>query len=72
MEIHQKPDSRRRLEPSSCVLLDGQAPKVVAAALGVTVKTVNKWCERFQAEGAAGLLDRSSRPHGLRQPMRET
>jgi hypothetical protein len=36
---------------------------VVASNLGVDVKTVRKWCARFQAEGPAGLLDRSSRPH---------
>jgi hypothetical protein len=46
----------------------GQAPKAVAAAFGVDVKTVNKGSTRFQAEGAAGLLDRSSRPYRLRQP----
>ncbi len=49
-----------------------QAPKAVAVALGVTAKTVNKGCERFQAEGASGLLDRSSRPHRLRQPTPDT
>ncbi|MWV21603.1 helix-turn-helix domain-containing protein, partial [Methylobacterium sp. 2A] len=26
-------------------------------------KTVRKWRDRFAAEGAAGLADRSSRPH---------
>jgi transposase InsO family protein len=40
----------------------------VAAAFGVCVKTVNKWVARFQAEGLAGLVDRSSRPHRLRRP----
>jgi transposase InsO family protein len=29
---------------------------------------VRKWLERFKAEGLAGLQDRSSRPHRLRQP----
>ena len=54
------------------VLVMGQVPKAVAIALGVTVKTVDKWVERFQAEGAAGLIDRSSRPHRLRQPTPDT
>jgi transposase InsO family protein len=40
----------------------------VATAFGVCVKTVRKWVERFLAEGEAGLMDRSSRPHRLRQP----
>ena len=70
MDIHQNArlTPHGRAELVRRVLLKGQAPKAVAAALGVNVKTVNKWCERFQAEGAAGLLDRSSRPHRLRQP----
>jgi len=33
-----------------------------AEAAGVSPRTVYKWLERFEAEGAAGLLDRSSRP----------
>jgi transposase InsO family protein len=40
----------------------------VAAAAGVTAKTVRKWRDRFAAEGEAGLRDRSSRPH--RSPAR--
>ena len=35
----------------------------IAAAMGVSRKCVRTWVARFQAEGAAGLLDRSSRPH---------
>ena len=40
--------------------LEGQP---VAAATGVYPATVRKWRDRFAAEGAAGLRDRSSRPH---------
>ena len=40
----------------------------VANTMGVTAKTVRKWRDRFAAEGAAGLTDRSSRPH--RSPCR--
>lgn len=46
----------------------GQSATTVAAALGVTVKTVNKWVARFEAEGSEGLADRSSRPHRLYRP----
>jgi len=50
------------------VLFEGEAEKVVAAAFATTVKTVGKWVERYQAEGLAGLEDRSSRPRRLREP----
>jgi transposase InsO family protein len=49
-------------------VIAGQTSKAVATAFGVCVKTVNKWVARFRAEGAAGLIDRSSRPHRLRRP----
>jgi transposase InsO family protein len=70
MDIHQNASltPRSRAELVRRVLVQGQASKAVAAAFGVTVKTVSKWVERFRAEGAAGLIDRSSRPHQLRQP----
>ena len=47
---------------------EGQTPRAVATALGVDIKTVKKWVGRFEAEGAAGLVDRSSRPHRLNRP----
>ncbi len=50
------------------VLDEGQPPKAVAAAFGIDLKTVGKWVARFKAQGAAGLQDRSSRPHRLREP----
>jgi hypothetical protein len=34
------------------VLVEGQAPLAVAAAMGVTGKTVGKWVARFAAEGS--------------------
>lgn len=49
-------------------VLGGQTRRTVAAAFGVDPATVGKWVRRFQAEGAAGLADRSSRPHRLRAP----
>ena len=44
-------------------LADGWTVARVAAAFGVTVRTVRKWRERHAEEGLAGLRDRSSRPH---------
>jgi len=44
------------------VLRQGQAPALVAAALGISERTVYKWLARYRAEGTAGLHDRSSRP----------
>ena len=49
-------------------VIAGHTPKAAAMAFGVCVKTVNKWVKRFRAEGAAGLIDRSSRPHRLYRP----
>jgi len=46
----------------------GQTPKAIGQAAGVCPRTVRKWVERYEAEGLAGLQDRSSRPHRLRQP----
>jgi transposase InsO family protein len=41
----------------------GQKVNTVAAALGITPKTIRKWRDRYAAEGEAGLRGRSSRPH---------
>src|SRR5262245_40573100 len=70
MDIHKNasltPHSRAQLVRR--VLIEGQNPKAVARALGVCLKTVRKWVERFQAQGEGGLQDRSSRPHRLYRP----
>ena len=52
MDIHQNArlTPHGRAELVRRVLVVGQAPKAVAGALGVTVKTVSKWCARFRAE----------------------
>ena len=47
---------------------NGQTPEAVSEAAGVCPRTVRKWVERYRREGAAGLQDRSSRPHRLRRP----
>jgi transposase InsO family protein len=70
MDIHKNarltPHSRAQLVRR--VLIEGQNPKAVARALGVCLKTVRKWVERFRAQGEGGLQDRSSRPHRLYRP----
>lgn len=43
-------------------VMKGRARAQVACELGVSLKTVDKWMRRYQAEGNAGLADRSSRP----------
>ena len=46
----------------------GRPAAHVAAEMGISRATAYKWLARFAAEGTAGLLDRSSRPH--RSPAR--
>jgi transposase InsO family protein len=67
MNIHKNARLTRhsRAELVRRVLVEGQTPVAVATAMGVTGKTVGKWVARFEAEGPAGLVDRSSRPHCL-------
>jgi transposase InsO family protein len=51
------------------LVASGHTPQAAARAAGVCPRTVRKWLARYQAEGLAGLLDRSSRP---RRPSRLT
>ncbi|NLA37035.1 MAG: IS481 family transposase [Actinobacteria bacterium] len=45
-------------------IVDGHRPAShVAAELGVSRQCAHRWVRRFREEGAAGLVDRSSRPH---------
>ncbi len=44
------------------VLDEGWSVAAASAAVGVSKRTGFKWLSRFKAEGAAGLVDRSSRP----------
>ena len=70
MNVHKNARLTRhsRAELVRRILQEGQAPKAVAGAFGVTAKTIRKWVVRFQTEGAAGLGDRSSRPRRLYRP----
>lgn len=52
-----------RLKLVQLVLEQGWAQARVAERFQVARGTVSKWVARFRAEGAAGLEDRSSRPH---------
>ena len=60
------PAGRRRMV--DCVLVRGWSVEATADRFQVDAKTVRKWRDRFLAEGSAGLVDRSSRPH--RSPNR--
>jgi transposase InsO family protein len=70
MNVHKNarltPFGRERLVG---MVLSGQTPEAAARAAGVCPRTARKWVERFRAEGVAGLMDRSSRPHRLRRPV---
>lgn len=55
------PLGRRKM--IACVIDRGWTIEAAAERFQVDAKTVRKWRDRFVAEGAAGLLDRSSRPH---------
>ena len=69
MDIHKN----ARTTPHSRMLMvqrlaSGWTVAAVAAAQGVSPRTVRKWRDRHAAAGEAGLLDRASRPH--RSPAR--
>ena len=59
------PHGRERLAK---MIASGQTPQAASEAVGVCRRTGRKWRDRFEQEGLAGLQDRSSRPHRLRQP----
>lgn len=50
------------------VVVEGVAAPTAAQGAAVSTRTVWKWVDRWRAEGAAGLQDRSSRPQ--RSPRR--
>jgi transposase InsO family protein len=65
MDIHQNarttPWSRAEIVTR---VLEGPPPvRWVAEDVGVSERTVRKWLARYRSEGAAGLQDRSCRPH---------
>jgi len=64
MDIHQNARlTLRSREALVEIVRSGLGMKRAAASFHVTAKTATKWVRRYQQEGAAGLRDRSSRPH---------
>jgi len=44
-------------------VLDGVSKAQVAREFGASRQSVHSWAARYEAEGLAGLADRSRRPH---------
>ncbi|WP_460843887.1 helix-turn-helix domain-containing protein, partial [Nocardioides marmoraquaticus] len=59
---------RARLALARKVVEDGYPVGYVAKMFMVSAPTARKWVHRYLAEGPAGMVDRSSRPH--RSPTR--
>ena len=53
---------RARLRLAKLIVEDGWSPTAAAKMFMVSVPTARKWAARFRLEGAAGMVDRSSRP----------
>jgi transposase InsO family protein len=54
---------RARLRLARLVVERGWTYAAAAKMFMVAPRTAQKWADRFRAEGAAGMVDRSSRPH---------
>jgi transposase InsO family protein len=64
MDIHKNARlTLRSREALVETVIGGMTCSRAAASFHVTPKTAAKWVRRYQSEGAAGLRDRSSRPH---------
>jgi transposase InsO family protein len=59
---------RARLRLARLIVDRGWPPARAAERYDVSWKTATKWAARYRAEGPAGMVDRSSRPH--RRPNR--
>jgi len=59
---------RARLRLARLIVDRGWPPARAAERYDVSWKTAAKWAARYRAEGPAGMVDRSSRPH--RRPNR--
>ncbi len=59
---------RHRLRLARSIVEDGWPVSHAAAAFQVSWPTAKRWAERYRQAGAAGMADRSSRPH--RSPRR--
>jgi len=54
---------RARLRLARLIVEEGWPVAQAAARFQVSWKTAKRWADRYEAEGPAGMLDRSSRPH---------
>jgi transposase InsO family protein len=66
MNIHQnaRTTPQSRAEIVRRVVAQRQPARQVAAAFGISERTVRKWVARARPAAAGALVDRSSRPHG--------
>jgi transposase InsO family protein len=74
MNIHKnaRVTPRRREEMALCVIEGQLSQAQVGRVFGISTKIVARWVERYKAQGRAGMVDRSSRPHRLRCALSET
>ena len=65
MDVHKNARLTPKGREAMVYAVENCALSKAAAArqFNTTAKTVSKWVERFRKDGAAGLRDRSSRPH---------
>src|SRR5258707_13796945 len=64
MNIHQNARLTLRRRQELVLRLEAGEPlKPLARVFAVSPRTARKWRARYQADGWAGLADRSSRPH---------
>lgn len=54
---------RARLRLAQLVVNEGWTYAAAAKMFMVAARTAKKWADRYRAEGPAGMVDRSSRPH---------
>lgn len=54
---------RGRLKLAQCVVDDGWPLRRAAERFQVSATTAKRWADRYRQLGAAGMIDRSSRPH---------
>src|SRR5215212_3982062 len=61
-----------RLLLARCIVEDGWPVRRAAERFQVSATTARRWATRYRTEGAAGMGDRSSRPHASpnQTPMR--
>jgi transposase-like protein len=52
-----------RLRLAQLIVEDRRTVSTAAKMFMVSPRTARKWADRYRAEGKAGMLDRSSRPH---------